>query len=93
MCSFQPDSGPCEALSTQYFWNLNTRRCEKFAYGGCAGNINRFPSLSMCGIKCGKYTNKCGQYTNKCGQYTNKCGQYTNKTVYVHTHTCKPYYQ
>ena len=54
MCSLQPDTGPCEALSFRYFWNITTRQCEIFQYGGCDGNFNRFSDAKSCANQCGK---------------------------------------
>ena len=53
-CSFQPESGPCRGVFPSYFWNVTTRQCDKFNYGGCDGNPNRFSTLDMCKA-CGKY--------------------------------------
>ena len=55
MCSLQPDAGSCEALSFRYFWNITTRQCEIFRYGGCDGNFNRFSDAKSCANQCGKY--------------------------------------
>ena len=57
MCSLQPDTGPCKASSFSYYWNINTRQCERFVYGGCGGNYNRFLDAKSCANQCGKHQN------------------------------------
>ena len=46
--------GRCEAMIPRYFFNSESHRCEKFSYGGCQGNGNRFSTLKDCQISCGK---------------------------------------
>ena len=59
MCSLQPDTGPCKASFLSYYWNINTRQCERFIYGGCGGSYNRFLDAISCASTCGKYVAKC----------------------------------
>jgi hypothetical protein len=33
---------------TRWFYNDVTKRCEKFQYGGCRGNLNNFLTESTC---------------------------------------------
>ena len=47
-----PETGPCRAKSVQYFYNPVTKRCEKFVYGGCGGNGNRFGNKGGCDFTC-----------------------------------------
>ena len=58
LCSLQPDTGSCKASFLSYYWNINTRQCERFIYGGCGGNYNRFLDVISCANQCGKYVNK-----------------------------------
>ena len=58
MCSLQPDTGPCKASFLSYYWNINTRHCERFVYGGCGANYNRFLDATSCASTCGKYIAK-----------------------------------
>lgn len=51
-CKLDKDPGPCEAAIRKYFYNKNTGDCERFTYGGCQGNANRFDSLSECRKAC-----------------------------------------
>uniref|UniRef100_A0A482Z857 U6-Theraphotoxin-Sfo1a_1 n=1 Tax=Selenotholus foelschei TaxID=1905327 RepID=A0A482Z857_9ARAC len=52
ICSLPPDGGMCEAYSEQ--WYFNGSSCEKFVYGGCGGNANRFATEEDCIATCGK---------------------------------------
>lgn len=52
LCQLKKDSGPCLAYLEMYFFNYDTRRCEKFVYGGCQGNGNRFQSIEECENTC-----------------------------------------
>ena len=45
-------SGPCKASIPQWHFNTVTRRCEKFYYGGCEGNANRFNDRESCEARC-----------------------------------------
>ncbi|XP_045052178.2 tissue factor pathway inhibitor [Desmodus rotundus] len=51
-CAYKADEGPCRALLKRFFFNIFTRQCEEFMYGGCEGNENRFESLQECKEKC-----------------------------------------
>ncbi|XP_066926694.1 low-density lipoprotein receptor-related protein 1-like isoform X2 [Clytia hemisphaerica] len=52
ICYKPKDAGPCEALQSSYYFNSITNRCEKFSYGGCKGNENRFTTLEKCQKTC-----------------------------------------
>ena len=47
-CLLDPVSGPCEAYNPSYFYNASSGQCERFVYGGCGGNQNRFSSGPEC---------------------------------------------
>ncbi|KAJ8300356.1 hypothetical protein KUTeg_021875 [Tegillarca granosa] len=51
-CKHKPDSGPCEAAMTKYYFNTITKKCQSFTYGGCEGNANRFPTIDHCKKVC-----------------------------------------
>lgn len=38
-CSLQPESGPCEALFTRYYFDDATKSCKEFTWGGCEGVV------------------------------------------------------
>ncbi|KAL5503585.1 hypothetical protein EMCRGX_G010557 [Ephydatia muelleri] len=52
VCQASPESGFCEAYFPSYFYNSTSGKCEKFVYGGCGGNANRFSSKQQCNDKC-----------------------------------------
>ena len=51
-CTFQPETGPCEAYIPSYFYNKTSGNCEQFIYGGCGGNDNRFTTAAECVTNC-----------------------------------------
>ncbi|XP_070588010.1 tissue factor pathway inhibitor isoform X2 [Erythrolamprus reginae] len=52
ICALKADSGPCKALHARYHFNILTRHCELFNFGGCQGNENNFLTLDECQEKC-----------------------------------------
>ncbi|NWU31747.1 TFPI1 inhibitor, partial [Dyaphorophyia castanea] len=51
-CAMKADDGPCKAIHIRYFFNIKSRKCEVFEYGGCHGNENNFLTLEECQKKC-----------------------------------------
>uniref|UniRef100_A0A8D2NX42 Tissue factor pathway inhibitor n=1 Tax=Zosterops lateralis melanops TaxID=1220523 RepID=A0A8D2NX42_ZOSLA len=51
-CAMKADDGPCKAIHIRYFFNIKSRKCEEFEYGGCHGNENNFLTLEECQEKC-----------------------------------------
>lgn len=51
-CKYPCKTGPCHAFHKMYYYNVHTRHCQKFIYGGCGGNPNRFKRLNDCIRKC-----------------------------------------
>ncbi|XP_071536226.1 PI-stichotoxin-Hmg3b-like [Panulirus ornatus] len=45
--------GPCHVAHARFYFDVNTGKCERFYYGGCQGNANRFRSLEECQVTCG----------------------------------------
>ncbi|NWR35547.1 TFPI1 inhibitor, partial [Tachuris rubrigastra] len=52
VCAMKADDGPCKAIHIRYFFNIQSRKCEVFEYGGCHGNENNFLTLEECQKKC-----------------------------------------
>uniref|UniRef100_A0A674J6B1 BPTI/Kunitz inhibitor domain-containing protein n=1 Tax=Terrapene triunguis TaxID=2587831 RepID=A0A674J6B1_9SAUR len=52
ICQLPMQPGPCQAYVSRYFYNLATKKCEKFRYGGCQGNGNRFATKDECVETC-----------------------------------------
>jgi tissue factor pathway inhibitor len=50
-CAMRPDPGFCRAAFPKYTFNEETKKCEKFIYGGCGGNVP-FNSQSDCEAAC-----------------------------------------
>ncbi|XP_069081880.1 tissue factor pathway inhibitor isoform X1 [Pleurodeles waltl] len=51
-CGYKKESGPCKAILEKFFFNIHSRQCEVFEYGGCDGNENNFETLEECQEKC-----------------------------------------
>nr|XP_020633621.1 carboxypeptidase inhibitor SmCI-like [Pogona vitticeps] len=52
ICTLLPDTGPCQQYHSRYYYNMKRQKCEKFVYGGCFGNGNRFTTSGACRKKC-----------------------------------------
>ncbi|NXQ80879.1 TFPI1 inhibitor, partial [Nyctibius grandis] len=52
VCAMKADEGPCKAIHVRYYFNIQSRECEIFEYGGCHGNENNFLTLEECQEKC-----------------------------------------
>lgn len=52
ICSLPQVSGPCDAAMEQWYYNQRTDTCERFTYGGCQGNDNRFDDQQSCEQQC-----------------------------------------
>ncbi|OQV22023.1 Papilin, partial [Hypsibius exemplaris] len=50
-CNLLSETGPCRAALSKWFFNGRT--CERFVYGGCGGNDNKFDSPEECQAVCG----------------------------------------
>lgn len=47
-CQLPIEPGPCDGAFEAYGYDTETGRCEKFIYGGCEGNDNRFDTITEC---------------------------------------------
>uniref|UniRef100_A0A023G2V3 BPTI/Kunitz inhibitor domain-containing protein n=1 Tax=Amblyomma triste TaxID=251400 RepID=A0A023G2V3_AMBTT len=54
VCKKKPDPGPCKASFERWYFDQQRGYCQKFIYGGCKGNGNRFASCKKCMEACGK---------------------------------------
>ncbi|XP_038055002.1 carboxypeptidase inhibitor SmCI-like isoform X2 [Patiria miniata] len=45
-------TGPCMAYFPSFGYNQDTQSCERFIYGGCQGNGNRFETMEACRTSC-----------------------------------------
>ncbi|XP_067682199.1 kappaPI-actitoxin-Avd3a-like [Haliotis asinina] len=51
-CQLKPETGPCKALFYRFHYNVDTKKCERFIYGGCGGNGNNFLNIAECETNC-----------------------------------------
>ena len=51
-CNLPMVVGPCDAVVPSWFYNSTSGDCERFNYGGCEGNDNRFSNLRVCQAVC-----------------------------------------
>ncbi|KAL8615448.1 hypothetical protein ACOMHN_053784 [Nucella lapillus] len=52
VCSQTEKPGSCRARMHRYYFNSSTSSCERFTYGGCGGNGNRFITKKACQSVC-----------------------------------------
>ncbi|KAK6180657.1 hypothetical protein SNE40_008666 [Patella caerulea] len=51
-CLEERVKGPCRARHIRWLYNTSSKQCEKFIYGGCKGNQNRFRTKKECEETC-----------------------------------------
>jgi hypothetical protein len=51
-CELPVDPGPCRASVPRWYHDSETGACERFTYGGCAGNDNNFATQAACERAC-----------------------------------------
>jgi hypothetical protein len=51
-CTAPPDPGMCDGYVPAWYHDASTGICRPFVYGGCGGNVNRYPSLAECQKAC-----------------------------------------
>lgn len=56
ICVLTPEAGDpdrvCMVRYFRWFYNIATKKCEQFIYGGCGGNENRFDTKDECEKRC-----------------------------------------
>jgi hypothetical protein len=52
VCALQPETGPCRAAIPRWAYDVATKTCKAFVYGGCDGNENNFQSEQDCEDAC-----------------------------------------
>ncbi|XP_042153700.1 amyloid-like protein 2 [Oncorhynchus tshawytscha] len=57
VCTLEAETGPCRASMARWHFDMTTRKCVRFVYGGCAGNRNNFDSEEYCMAVCKRLSN------------------------------------
>ncbi|XP_070587012.1 protease inhibitor 1-like [Erythrolamprus reginae] len=52
LCYLPPESGPCYAFFSRFYYNPASNKCQTFTYGGCLGNANNFETIEECQRTC-----------------------------------------
>lgn len=50
-CYLEPESGPCYAAITRYYFDQNEGKCKEFIWGGCDGVVP-YQTLQECEYAC-----------------------------------------
>ncbi|ESO90599.1 hypothetical protein LOTGIDRAFT_123062, partial [Lottia gigantea] len=51
-CGLSMVTGKCRGFFKRYYFNMASRECEPFIFGGCGGNENNFQTLAQCLKRC-----------------------------------------
>eukprot|EP00117_Sycon_ciliatum_P011198 scpid5118/ scgid12783/ Fibropellin-1; Epidermal growth factor-related protein 1; Fibropellin-I; SpEGF I; UEGF-1 len=54
-CSLPPTRGPCRGSYRRFYYDVSSRRCMPFNYGGCKGNANQYSSERSCAWACERF--------------------------------------
>ncbi|CAG0888031.1 unnamed protein product [Darwinula stevensoni] len=52
VCEMPQDAGPCENFEEKWYFDAREQRCQRFMFGGCDGNGNRFSTEGECQAVC-----------------------------------------
>ncbi|XP_033028202.1 collagen alpha-3(VI) chain isoform X3 [Lacerta agilis] len=52
ICQLKKEDGPCRNFTLKWYFDVNTKSCARFWYGGCGGNENRFDTQRDCEKVC-----------------------------------------
>ncbi len=58
VCRLPKDPGGCRAAIPKWFYDVETKSCETFNFGGCEGNGNNFETEQECQDKCNSTGNR-----------------------------------
>ncbi|KAF6199683.1 hypothetical protein GE061_005981, partial [Apolygus lucorum] len=58
ICYLRYDPGLCNKTIEAWYYDPGNERCNRFVYGGCQGNANRFVSEEQCERQCGIFKNQ-----------------------------------
>ncbi len=53
VCHLRKKVGPCRAKLERFYFDVESKTCDNFSYGGCDGNGNNFKSRELCETVCG----------------------------------------
>lgn len=65
-CWFQTDHGPCDKDQKRWYYDIQSKHCKQFTYGGCQGNANKYTSKNECEKACGRETTPDNHGGSKC---------------------------
>ena len=46
-CDLEPETGPCRALISKFYFDKDDKKCKEFSWGGCNGVVP-FETLEEC---------------------------------------------
>lgn len=86
-CEQPVESGPCNGTFESWYYDQESDSCQRFNYGGCKGNKNRYTTEYSCAYHCKKPGVHKGKIVNQLIQYSTCCNTHQRHMLHLTLYT------